>query len=81
MAKFRKTALIEATQFCKLGDHPAVFQTDQSPTGYGIMTLERTKLAHEVTPGDWIATGVSGEHYAIKPDIFEATYERATDDG
>jgi hypothetical protein len=26
-------------------------------------------------PGDWIITGVQGEHYPCKPDIFEATYE------
>ena len=31
---------------------------------------------HIVCPGDWIITGVKGEHYPCKPDIFEATYER-----
>ncbi len=30
---------------------------------------------HEVTPGDWIITGVKGEHYPCKPDIFDMTYE------
>lgn len=30
---------------------------------------------HLVTPGDWIITGVKGEQYPCKPDIFEATYE------
>lgn len=39
-----------------------------------IKTLERT---HIVTPGDWIITGVKGEHYPCKPDIFAATYEAA----
>ena len=28
-------------------------------------------------PGDWIITGVKGERYSCKPDIFEATYEPA----
>jgi hypothetical protein len=28
-----------------------------------------------VCPGDWIITGVKGEHYPCKPDIFEETYE------
>lgn len=28
-----------------------------------------------VSPGDWIITGVKGEKYPCKPDIFEATYE------
>jgi hypothetical protein len=32
---------------------------------------------HEVTVGDWIITGVKGEHYPCKPDIFEMTYEPA----
>jgi hypothetical protein len=32
-----------------------------------------------VTPGDWIITGVKGEHYPCKPDIFEMTYEKVED--
>jgi len=30
---------------------------------------------HIVCPGDWIITGVKGERYPCKPDIFEETYE------
>ncbi|MCG7915916.1 MAG: PGDYG domain-containing protein [Candidatus Thiodiazotropha weberae] len=30
---------------------------------------------HIVCPGDWIITGVKGERYPCKPDIFEDTYE------
>lgn len=37
-------------------------------------TLEQ---GHRVCPGDWIITGVKGERYPCKPDIFEATYEPA----
>jgi hypothetical protein len=33
---------------------------------------------HIVCPGDWIITGVKGEHYPCKPDIFEMTYEEIT---
>ena len=29
---------------------------------------------HIVCPEDWIITGVRGEHYPCKPDIFEKTY-------
>lgn len=29
----------------------------------------------KVCPGDWIITGVKGENYPCKPDIFDATYE------
>lgn len=78
MPKFRKKpVVIEAVQFFALGDHPAVEADPRSPTGFAIYTLENTKVKHEVTPGDWIITGVRGEHYACKPDIFEATYEPA----
>jgi len=31
--------------------------------------------------GDWIITGVKGERYPCKPDIFEATYEPADSPG
>ena len=31
---------------------------------------------HIVCPGDWIITGIKGEMYPCKPDIFEATYEK-----
>lgn len=41
-----------------------------------IDTLEGT---HAVVPGDWIITGVKGEHYPCKPEIFDATYERVED--
>jgi hypothetical protein len=39
-----------------------------------IDTLEQ---GHRVCPGDWIITGVKGERYPCKPDIFSATYELA----
>lgn len=32
----------------------------------------------QVHPGDWIITGVQGEKYPCRPDIFEATYELET---
>ena len=31
--------------------------------------------AQVVCPGDWIITGVKGERYPCKPDVFAATYE------
>lgn len=39
-----------------------------------IKTLEGTMVAHE---GDYIVKGVKGELYPCKPEIFEATYEKA----
>ena len=78
MAKFRKLPVeIEAIQWFKNGDHPAVHEDVRSPTGFAIYTLENTVIKHEVTPADWIITGIKGEHYPCKPDIFAATYEPA----
>ena len=75
--KFRKKpVVIEATQWLKKGDHPAVMRHPNQTAdamGYGwVHTLEG---GHVVTPGDWIITGIKGEHYPCKPDIFAATYE------
>lgn len=42
------------------------------PAVYMIKTLEGDM---RVSNGDWIITGVKGEKYNCKPDIFEATYE------
>lgn len=47
------------------------YQTDK--TVY-IETLEGTMKASK---GDWIVTGIKGERYPVKPDIFEKTYELA----
>lgn len=33
----------------------------------------------QVSPGDWIITGVAGEKYPCKPDIFDKTYEPVED--
>jgi hypothetical protein len=37
--------------------------------------IDTLEGGHIVCPGDWIITGVVGELYPCKPDIFEATYE------
>lgn len=60
MAKFRKKpVVIDAEQF--MGPHNLKIETLE-----GVMT---------VTPGDWIITGVKGERYPCRPDIFAMTYE------
>jgi hypothetical protein len=37
--------------------------------------IDTKEGGHIVCPGDWIITGVQGERYPCKPDIFIATYE------
>ena len=46
-----------------------VYQTDKEII---IETLEGSLI---ITPRDWIITGIKGEKYPCKPDIFEKTYE------
>ncbi len=82
--KFRKKpVVIEATQFFPDQPWPAgVYETvlaafNDRPdctrnVAYGIKTLEG---AYQVTPGDWIITGIAGELYPCKPEIFAKTYE------
>ena len=50
---------------CRRADAPGIAKVH-------IHTLEGPMM---VSPGDWIITGVKGEKYACKPDIFEQTYE------
>lgn len=49
-----------------------------------IKTLEdgnTLKVTHIATEGDWIVKGVHGEFYAVKPDIFDETFEIFIDMG
>jgi len=90
MAKYRKKpVVVEAIQWFKHGDHPSVKEYDpygeQGACGKCGKATEvhgwcRTlEGGHIVCPGDFIITGVQGEHYPCKPDIFEATYEVVED--
>jgi len=90
MKKYRKKpVVIEACQWFRNGDHPNV-KSRKVPEHFNnicekcgnrtdehgdIITLEGKGGAQEVCPGDWIITGVSGENYPCKPDIFAMTYE------
>ena len=51
---------------------PVVIEAYQTDNEVDIPTLEGTMHA---SVGDYIITGVRGEQYPCKPDIFEATYE------
>jgi hypothetical protein len=87
MAKFRKKpVVIEAVQWLKDGDHPnvgplpsKVYETIDERRVAAPMDQLRwigtLEGGHVVSPGDWIITGVKGEQYPIKDDIFAETYE------
>lgn len=88
--KFRKKpVVIEATQFTEsmlLGKEPlpegltvvakSWYPERDEVSSYkaGVDTLEGFM---EARVGDWIITGVKGERYPCKPDIFAATYDPA----
>ena len=74
----KKPVVIEAAQWFKLGDHPAVTTAcPDAPDSTDKGRIDTLEGGHYVTPGDWIITGVKGEHYPCKPDIFALTYEPA----
>jgi hypothetical protein len=85
--KFRKKpVVVGAVQWFKQGDNPDVTQFDYVHSDHvecvkccklmaehgWVQTLEG---GHIVCLNDWIITGVQGEKYPCKPDIFEQTYE------
>ena len=53
-----------------------VFEAYQTDKVLTIHTLEGDMIASK---GDYIITGVDGEQYPCKPDIFEKTYEPVED--
>lgn len=84
----KKPVVIEAVQWDGNNTHEiAKFMNDDVLTceafvnglwakAIEIKTLEGTMKA---SVGDFIIKGINGEFYPCKPDIFEKTYEKVTD--
>lgn len=68
--------IIEIHEFMG-GDTIRVNYEDKNNPYLKIETLEGIMKA---SVGDYIIKGVNGEFYPCKPDIFEKTYERVTDE-
>jgi hypothetical protein len=86
MAKYRKKpVVVEAVQWFQHGDHAQVQMYRDGGLGDKCQHCGASSKAHgwlitleggfAVCPGDFIITGIKGEFYPCKPDIFEATYE------
>lgn len=88
--KYRKTALIDAMQWTGENaaevavwlteNEAACLVTEAVPGELDIKTLEDGsdgRAKHVASVGDWIAINPAREVYAIKPDVFEDTYEAA----
>lgn len=83
--RYRKVPVeIEAVQWdgtnleeCKefLGHSYGGVTTERHPNGKSEITIVTLEGQHAASSGDYIVRGVQGEHYPVKPDIFEKTYE------
>jgi len=80
MGKYRKKpVVVEAEQFFPDSEPwPAGVCGSRTESGFiaWIPTLEGDM---DVNAGDWIITGIKGEKYPCKSDIFAATYEPEDD--
>ena len=61
----------------KFRKKPVIIEAYQTDRELDIITMEGKMHA---SIGDWIITGVHGEQYPCKPDIFEKTYERVEEE-
>lgn len=78
--KYRKTALIEAEQFdgsikqiTRYKVH-IVGPTSRGDTSYFLLPTKEGNM--KLNAGDYIATGVDGEHWVLDKNIFERTYKK-----
>lgn len=65
IVRYYSSPNLDGSTVCK---HCSQFMSDHG-------WIDSLEGGHIVCPGDWIITGIKGEHYPCKPDIFEATYE------
>ncbi len=61
----------------KYRKRPVVVEAYRTDKEVVIHTLEGDLTAQ---PGDYIITGIAGEQYPCRADIFEATYEEVKED-
>lgn len=74
MAQYRKKpVVIEAEQYNGQRDFPKGMCFCGNPQFPHVHTLEGSM---RVDHSDWIITGVQGEHYPCKDEIFKKTYEK-----
>ena len=78
--KYRKRVPIEAEQFNGSTKQIARYKvhivgpTSWGDTSYFLLPTKEGNM--KLNAGDYIATGVDGEHWAIDKNIFERTYKK-----
>jgi hypothetical protein len=74
----KKPIIIDAVQWFKMGDHPAVIKVGGGFDGDGQVHGKQGWVS--VFAGDWIiAEQDGGGFYPCEPDTFAATYEPVSD--
>lgn len=90
MAKYRKKPVVIDAVLFEPGIEDGVHFKEDLPQGVNPMGfdmddphgtviypyIDTLEGKHYIDPGDYIITGVQGERYPIKPDIFKATYDK-----
>ena len=74
----KKPIIIEAEQWfpgVKIEGVEELFYAIPAGKPAGEARIETLEGKMKVSPGDWIITGVNGEKYPCKPDVFKKTYE------
>lgn len=73
----KKPVVISAEQYIPGARVPdgVVFRENPTSHGDGVAVIVTMEGDMTVSAGDWVITGVKGEHYPCKPDIFAATYD------
>lgn len=79
MTQFRKKpVVISAEQYDgsdECGNRIAASSEGRVVAMRGALIIQTPEGSMKADPGDWIITGIKGELYPCKPDIFAATYE------
>ncbi len=72
MAKYRKKPILVDAQQWFLGDQidGIVFKEGDA---FGFVDTLEGRMS--IYSGDWIVTGIHGERYPVRKEIFEKTYE------
>lgn len=83
MAKYRKKPVVIDAERFHADKKPwpeGVIQCEPDPDKPKDFKIDTLEGPFTVSEGDWIITGVKGERYPCKPDIFAATYDEVCDE-
>lgn len=85
MAKYRKKPIVVEAEVYRPGmedgwaykdSDGGLTRVSKKSTFAEVPIIQTLEGMHEISPGDYIVTGIKGERYPCKPDIFEKTYEK-----